>query len=663
MIFALTFVVCQAISDRVLANGQADALLAVQQGADLVASETTNLLGDLNELCRVSALAVKLSGENDISGRNAAIDALVTAMRANMLVVRSVQLRNASGRVLVEQGVPVEGGPADVESGLSRPWRAPDGQFGQFYTIAVAGHPNWIIRFSFNPAALSAGLRLVIPSSLSTRSAAIVTLARESDGTFVTRSDSVDRILADQPKLRSQYIDLQQRESGAARLVSVVTGVDSLVGYRAIPGLGIYAAVSATTADLMERAELWTRKIQRAPYVVFLLCLSASALTMAWLTRRRAASASVLEKQKAAAQAAAKAELDELVQFSPAMLYRGRLDQAGVYSRDYVTPNSKAVTGWDPDMLSDPERVWKLSAVEDRHLRGTNYARALLLGRSAMDYRFLRPDGGYSWLRNEAVILTRHPDGSADVVGAITNITRERELAAQAALQSRMATLGQLSTSLAHELTQPVSVIGMSAAIARSILEQMSEVVPRDLLAQVDQILDQTDRAGDMIRHLRSYGHADSGPLADVSLELAVSGAMSLAGMPLREAGIEVRLDLQPELPPVRARLVQVEQVLVNLMINARDAMLSVPEHHRHLVITAIGGKTVRLSVSDTGPGVDADAMPRLFEAFYTTKPPGHGTGLGLALCQTMMQSFGGGIVVESGPGGATFTLEFQPAA
>jgi C4-dicarboxylate-specific signal transduction histidine kinase len=320
------------------------------------------------------------------------------------------------------------------------------------------------------------------------------------------------------------------------------------------------------------------------------------------------------------------------------------------------------VTGWELELLSDPERVWKLSADEDRHLRGTNYARALRLGRSAMDYRFLRPDGGYSWLRNEAVIVSRRPDGSAEVVGAITNITRERELAAQAALQSRMATLGQLSTSLAHELTQPVTVIGMAAAIAQSQLAQLHGEVSKELSAQIDQILNQTDRAADMIRHLRSYGHTDSGPLAGVNLEVAVNGAMSLAGMPLREAGVNVKVSLQPGLPPVRARLVQVEQVLVNLMINARDAMRAVPEQSRQLVLSAVCGKTIRLSVSDTGPGIAEDAMPRLFEAFYTTKPPGHGTGLGLALCQSMMQSFGGAIMVESGPSGATFTLEFQAA-
>jgi C4-dicarboxylate-specific signal transduction histidine kinase len=246
----------------------------------------------------------------------------------------------------------------------------------------------------------------------------------------------------------------------------------------------------------------------------------------------------------------------------------------------------------------------------------------------------------------------------------VTNITRERELAAQGALQSRMATLGQLSTSLAHELTQPITVIGMSAAIARSMLEQLAPgaELPRELWAQIDQILHQTDRAGDMIRHLRTYGHADSGPLANVDLEQAVTGAMTLTAIPLREAGVDVRLDLQAGIPMVRARMVQVEQVLVNLIINARDAMRSMPADSRRLVLSATGGSIIRLSVSDTGPGVPPDSMMRLFEAFYTTKPPGHGTGLGLSLSQTMMRSFGGEISVESNASGAIFTLEFQPA-
>lgn len=660
-LFALSTAVCNAIATRVDKDQQVDALVLMQQSAGSTASAVRSIFGGMSELSRLASLANRLRGD---SGSAAVLETLWAAMAANSLGVTAVEVRNPDGIVVFSVG-PTAGKSTNSVKGprLSRPSISQDGKHDQRYLISLDGHPGWTISAAFSPIALSAALQSALPQNLSSRAPAVATLLRIPDGVVLARSDSTDLIPENHPELQPRIADPEHAEAGSDRLISVVTGVDSLVGYRKMPELGIAVAVGSPTADVMLMAETYSRQIRHIPYVVLLLCFTVSALLMVLLTRRGAAFALDAERQKTDAEVAARAELDLLVRCSPAMLYRGQLDPQGVYTRDYVTPNSKEVTGWDPEMLSDPERVWKLSAHEDRHLRGTNYLRALKLGRSTMDYRFLRPDGGYSWLRNEAVIVARRPDGSAAVVGAITNITRERELAAQSALQSRMATLGQLSTSLAHELTQPVTVIGMSAAIAQSVAGQMGGDAPREILSQIDQILDQTDRAADMIRHLRSYGHTDSGQLVDVDLGLAVAGAMSLAGAPLREAGVAVHLEMQPNLPQVRARLVQVEQVLVNLMINARDAMQAVPEQARELKLSAACGATIRLSVTDTGPGVPSDVMPRLFEAFYTTKAPGHGTGLGLALCRSLMQSFGGEISVDSSTSGAIFTLEFQRAA
>jgi C4-dicarboxylate-specific signal transduction histidine kinase len=667
VLFGLSWAVCEVVVEKMTTDREVVALSAMQHAAAEMALEARRQLKSLDELTRLALLQIRLASEHNESGQRATLETMAVAMKQHRLGVRALSVRHSDGTLLLQQGNIPTGGPSPIqELGLSRPWRNLEtGEWYERYSLSLPGYPDLIIRISLDPVALSAELQRVLPPELSARAPAVATLIRLSDGAFVARSDSAERILADQPPLQPRSLStFREREAGAARLISVVNGRDSLIGFRSMADLGIVASVSATTDEMMAFNELATRQVRRVPLLLLPIFFAISAIAMALAMRRRANAAVASASRKAVAEAAARAELAELVRCSPAMLYRGQLDCEGVYSREYVTPNSLTVTGWEPEMLSDPERVWKLSADEDRHLRGTNYARALKLGRSSMDYRFLRPDGGYSWLRNEALIVQRRTDGGATVVGAVTNITRERELAAQGALQSRMATLGQLSTSLAHELTQPITVIGMSAAIARSMLEQLAPgaELPRELWAQIDQILHQTDRAGDMIRHLRTYGHADSGPLANVDLEQAVTGAMTLTAIPLREAGVDVRLDLQAGIPMVRARMVQVEQVLVNLIINARDAMRSMPADSRRLVLSATGGSIIRLSVSDTGPGVPPDSMMRLFEAFYTTKPPGHGTGLGLSLSQTMMRSFGGEISVESNASGAIFTLEFQPA-
>jgi PAS domain S-box-containing protein len=389
--------------------------------------------------------------------------------------------------------------------------------------------------------------------------------------------------------------------------------------------------------------------------------LLASLAVIGWETRRQGRAALDAERRLAAAEAVGRAELEELVRCSPALLYRGRLDPLSQYSRVYATPNSLAITGWTAEELANPDKAWSHVAEEDQHLRRTNYARAHREGRAAVDYRFVRPDGGYSWLRNEMVVIRDYTDGSADVVGAVTNVTREHEMAAQSAQMNRMATLGEIATSIAHELSQPVTVITMAASYAQSLADEMGGA--GELGRQIDAILTQGERAGDIIRHLRSYGHAEGGAMGAVDLRQAVAGAMVLAGQPLAEAMVAVEVEWPADLPMVRGRLVQVEQVLLNLFINARDAMREVSDTRRHLrIFTEVSDAGVEMHVADSGPGVPTEVMPRLFEPFFTTKAMGEGTGLGLSLCRTMMEGFGGAISARNGDLGSVFSLHFAVA-
>jgi C4-dicarboxylate-specific signal transduction histidine kinase len=326
-----------------------------------------------------------------------------------------------------------------------------------------------------------------------------------------------------------------------------------------------------------------------------------------------------------------------------------------------VTPNTRSITGWQTEELGERVELWKLAPAEDQLRRAENYLKAHREGWSVTDYRLRQPGGGYCWLRNEVVVIRRHGDGSADVVGAVTNVTHEHELALQASQMNRMATLGEIATSIAHELSQPVTVITMAASYAQSLAVEMGGA--GELGRQIDVILTQGERAGEIIRHLRSYGHADGGALGAVDLRDAVAGAMVLAGQPLAEAKVLVEVEWPVDPPLVRARLVQVEQVLLNLFINARDAMRAVPDSHRRLrIFTEVGDAGVEMHVADSGPGVPPEVMPRLFEPFFTTKAMGEGTGLGLSLCRTMMEGFGGTISVRNAEVGSVFNLRFAVA-
>jgi len=331
-------------------------------------------------------------------------------------------------------------------------------------------------------------------------------------------------------------------------------------------------------------ARLQAQRWRAIPLALLAVQLGGAGLFLGWVARRRQRAVLADQEQVAATAAAVSTALEDLVRCSPAMLYRGHLDPQGRYSRTYLTPNSKRISGWEPEDLSNADKMWANTMPEDQHLRSTHFLRAHRDGAAAMEFRLRQPDGQVSWLRNEVVVVERHGDGSAEVVGAVTNVTREHQLAAQAAQLSRMATLGEIATSIAHELSQPLTVISMVGSLAQMQVEEFAaEEIEgaTDLAGQIGIILQQGQRAAEIILHLRAYGRSGGGgEMERVDLRLAVSGALVLAGRPLVEAAVAVEVDLPADLPLVRGRMVQVEQVLLNLLINGRDALLALPAKH-----------------------------------------------------------------------------------
>lgn len=662
VIFVVSVWVTRNIAESVVRQAETRALERMQASADSLADELRERLESLGDLNRMAAVTVTLGVSGDTAAHVLSLDALTVAMHANSLRIVHIQVTDGTGQKLLELGHEPSG---DVDEpgiiGLGRLWRTPDRTLAQHYTSRIAGHPGWLMSLTFDPNALSVALSRALPPDIGTDTVIVSAIARLSDGVHVARSVEPERLADAEIPMTPDELKLVRAVTRQARkMVSPVTGAEILLAHRSLPELDLTIGALAPRKQLLANAIAQAFNIRLTALVILAACLGLSALALALESRRRVQAANAETRLQADAEAAVRAELTHLVSCSPAMLYRGRVDADGVYTRHFITPNSLAVTGWDPDALGGPDHVWHLMAEEDRHIRHTNYARALREGRSSIDYRFLRPDGTYSWLRNEAVVIKRLPDGGADVAGAVTNISHERELAASAALHNRMATLGEIATSLAHELTQPVTVIGMAASIAQSMAEDCA--APSALLSQIAAILRQTDRAGEMIRHLRSYGHVEGGDLVAVDLRQAFAGAMSLAGSPLREGRVDVSVELSEDLPPVTARLVQVEQILVNLLMNARDALRDVPAENRRVRVFATVGDKIRLNICDNGPGFSADVKRRLFQAFFTTKPPGQGTGLGLSLCQTMMHGFGGDIRADNTPSGTMFTLEFLRA-
>lgn len=246
-------------------------------------------------------------------------------------------------------------------------------------------------------------------------------------------------------------------------------------------------------------------------------------------------------------------------------------------------------------------------------------------------------------------------------VKTVSDITRERVAEAQAEANARLAAVGEMAAGLAHELRQPLTTLVLAATNASRLAERGDM---RGTVEKLEKIIAQGMRASDLIEHLRQFarGWDTAQGVVPVQLAEAVDGARILVGNSLKEDGIAIALELGEPPPIVLGRKLAIEQVLVNLLMNARDALSSLPPGRDRRVRLTVSGNTeeIELRVADTGGGIPAEIMPRIFQPFVTSKGPDRGTGLGLSICRGLMSTIGGSISVTNEAEGACFLLRFR---
>jgi PAS domain S-box-containing protein len=310
--------------------------------------------------------------------------------------------------------------------------------------------------------------------------------------------------------------------------------------------------------------------------------------------------------------------------------------------------------------------------------------RAILAGTvpPSFELRLVRPDQTVRVVSIEAGEITLDDQGQPGAVtGIAQDITERRALEAQIEQQrlraqqaDRLQALGEMATGVAHELNQPLNGI---RAFAEGLLiaRQRGWTVSAEAQAETLQdIVDQVDRMTAIIDHMRVFARDPSRQRAQsFTLAEPVAGAMRLMGAQLRVHGIQVDQDVDDDLPTCSGWPHAVEQIVLNLLSNARDALDArrqrqkahaadtPPDWRPSLSITAVATPDQRhaqLAVTDNGGGIPAGIMERIFEPFFTTKEPGQGTGLGLAIALGIAERHGGRIQVDNRPGdGVTLTL------
>jgi PAS domain S-box-containing protein len=254
---------------------------------------------------------------------------------------------------------------------------------------------------------------------------------------------------------------------------------------------------------------------------------------------------------------------------------------------------------------------------------------------------------------------TTRRDTAGNIVGVIgvgQDITELKETQAQVIQSSKLATLGEMATSVAHELNQPLNVIRMAAGNSRRKISK-GTAGPEYLDGKLERIEGQTARAAAIIDHMRMFGRkADEEPI-QVDPRNVVTNALDMLGEQLKLADIEVVTEFSDKCSNVLGHAIQMEQVILNLLTNARDAM-GKNEGKKMITIRVFEDEEgVHITSQDTGGGILEDVLPRIFEPFYTTKEMGKGTGLGLSVSYGITREMGGTIIAENVDEGARFTI------
>jgi len=253
-----------------------------------------------------------------------------------------------------------------------------------------------------------------------------------------------------------------------------------------------------------------------------------------------------------------------------------------------------------------------------------------------------------------AVENARLRDGLERKVEERTRVLQQTQ--AQLIQSGKLAAVGTLAAGVAHELNQPLMVI---RGYAQELLAD-ERLVDEEIREDLRRIEAQTTRMAAIINHLCDFSRQSKGKREVTDLNHVVTGALTFLAKQLKTKNIAVVQELLPALPPVWADPMQIEQVLLNLVTNARDAMEPAGVGTITIRTELTAGSRVGLSVTDIGPGIPGDLQTRIFDPFFTTKEVDRGTGLGLSISHGIVEEHGGEIMVESPVGdgrGARFTI------
>jgi len=462
--------------------------------------------------------------------------------------------------------------------------------------------------------------------------------------------------------------------------VSVAEGVSNpwmLVGQLSLLLLVIF--VSDATLTVWRRGDRRRALVVGGSIVFFALAVTVQAVLVLWQIVHAPITASFFYLGIVAAMGyelsreALRAEQlsDDLSESKARVSLAADSAGAGLWSWDFktgriwVTEKARELYGFSPDENINSDKFLSTIHPHDRDRVSYSAQEAYREGTDfRSEYRIVLPDRSIRWIKLQAKAFSKPSGEQGRMMGVsldISQLKQDNDERTQLRLElvhlARVMTMSELSTSLAHEINQPLGAILNNASAAQLIMSRIKDR-PEAIGEILEDIINDSRRAGDIVRKIRGLVNKADVQFEPLPMNALIEDVVELFRNSININKVSLFLDLQPDLAQVRGDRVHLQQVLLNLITNALDAMKGSPGT---LTIRSSmpASDIVRVSVSDSGPGIDEAKKGHVFEPFFTTKKDG--LGMGLRICKSIIEEHGGRIWAESHPGaGATFRFSLK---
>jgi two-component system, LuxR family, sensor kinase FixL len=323
----------------------------------------------------------------------------------------------------------------------------------------------------------------------------------------------------------------------------------------------------------------------------------------------------------------------------------------------WMSEKGRRIYGFDSNLPLTCDLILSRVHPDERRAVKTAYDRSCALyGTFESEHRLLLPYGKTRWVIMRGRCLKDEEGNLLETIGVTLDVSAQKQADLQLQVQreemahrNRVSLMGEMTASFAHELNQPLTAIANNASAARRFIER-GNIDPALLQQLLQDMVADSQRAGEVIRGIRSLVRKETSVHTLLNLNEVITDTVRLVSTDVLSRESVVTTELDPQLPQVKATLVQIQQVLLNLIINALDAMEGLPPPERRIIVSTRSdkGDVAEVSVRDFGTGLPKDQPDKVFDHFFSTKQKG--MGMGLTIVRSIIEAHGGTIVAEDAP-------------